>query len=368
MKHTWIELDLGALRDNIARLRAALRPDTEIIFVVKSDAYGHGMLPIAECAVSCGIRWLAVSHMDEARLLRQRLPEPSILVLGVIWPEDVSEALDLNIIPLVVSDKHGQALGREAAARGQRLPCHAKIDTGMGRIGLDWASAADAIQRLSQHPGLNIAGACTHFAFTNGSGKVFTDTQAERFTVVTEACQQRGVPLPFCHMSHSGLLPRAQWHLDAVRTGIVLFGYGAKDMRPVLHWKTRVIQVKPVLAGFNVSYAGGYTTATATHIATLDVGYADGYPRLLSNKGHVLIRGQRHPVAGRVTMNMIMVDLGPETAVTEGDVATLIGTDGEAAVWADEIAKLCRTIPYEILTSIRTDEKRVRKSEPPNPA
>jgi alanine racemase len=241
----------------------------------------------------------------------------------------------------------------------RKLDVHIKIDTGMGRLGVPWDQAAATCERIAQLPGLRVAGICTHLASVELKKPSLGPTQIERFQGITQELARRGLAKLFKHVASSrGIQYHMDWDLDAVRPGIILYGYGAgeKDMRirtqPILQWKTRVVQVKAVPAGAAIGYYSTYTTPTPTNIATLSAGYADGYHRALSNKGFVLIRGQRCPVVGRVSMNWITVDVGPQSDAKAGDEAVLIGRQGTEAIWADELARLARTIAYEILTSI----------------
>ena len=365
--HTWVELDLQALADNIGALCAALAGRSEIIFVVKANAYGHGLAPVARSAWANGVRRYAVVHIDEAQALRYLLPDADILIVGVLDAADAVQAVRANIVPVIVSAEHARALGAKAASANLRLRCHAKIDTGMGRLGFPWETAAETIAGLAGEPGLAIEGLCSHFASSDSHDRTFAETQIGRFRRVIEECRSRGLPPGYCHIANSGaVLGDAGWDFDGVRAGILLYGYGrhpapARELRtrPFLAWKTRVVMVKPVPAGFPVSYDSTHVTARPTHIATLDVGYADGYSRLLGNRGSVLIRGRHRPVVGRVTMNLTTVDLGPERDAAEGDEAVLIGADGAESIWADEVAGWRGTISYEVLTNIRTEDRRL---------
>lgn len=364
MKNTWIELDLNILRSNIGALKRVLRTGANIILVVKSEAYGHGLCEVVRSAWSAGVKMFAVAHVDEGTRLRGILPQAKIIIVGVVSPDDVPEILHENLIPLIVSEGHARSLAKKAAGQLRAVQCHAKIDTGMGRIGFPWESAADVVTRLSHTPGLKITGLCTHFASADNEENGFADIQAARFYQVWKSCRENGMPVMFRHISNScGILRSTTWDMDGVRPGILIYGYGKTfegrtvECRPFLHWKTRLLQVKAVPADFPVSYDSTFTTREPTRLGTIDVGYADGYSRRLSNKGVVLIRGRRCPIVGRVTMNLTVVDLGNGGGEEEGDEVVLIGSQGTASVWADEIARWCDTIPYEILVGIRADTR-----------
>lgn len=359
MKRSWVEVDLGMLADNLRRCREGVAPGTEIVFVVKADAYGHGAAPVAARAFAAGVRWFAVAYVEEALEVRAVLPDARILVLGAAEPEDVPALQAHGIIPVVVGQEHGRALGAAAAAQGIRLSVHLKIDTGMGRLGVEWPEAVAAYRELAAHPGLDIQGVCSHFAASELDHPAPAEQQAERFRRFEAQRKEIDSRELMRHLSNSrASLYFSDWDYDAVRPGISLYGYCCEDermrfrTRPILQWKANVVRVKPVPAGYRVGYDSTYTTPAPTTLAVLCVGYADGYLRWLSNRGAVLIRGRRCPVAGRVSMNWLTVDAGPEADVQPGDEAVLIGRQGTEAIWADELAELCGTIPYEILTSI----------------
>lgn len=360
-RNAWIELDLGVFRENLRALQGALAAGTQIVLVVKANAYGHGMTAVARQACASGVSWFLVSRMDEAVELRQALPDVHILLLGAAWPSDIDELTAHRITPVLVSEEQSGALATEACRRQVTLGCHAKIDTGMGRLGFAWENAAQTLARLKKAGGLAIEGLATHFASAGRPGDPFAALQEDRFRQVVDECDRHGLEGLFKHISNSAAFGvHAPWDLDGVRLGIVAYGYGKASQKraathPFLQWKSRVVQVKSVPAGFPVSYLGTHVTTAPTWLATVDVGYSDGFPRLLSNKGCVLVGGRRAPVVGRVTMNFITVDVGPEGGVRSGDEVVLIGRQGREALWADELARWCQTIPYEILTNIRSD-------------
>ncbi|QHI68329.1 alanine racemase [Tichowtungia aerotolerans] len=361
MNHSWVEINLGQLRKNIRSIRSAVNPGPEIIFVVKADAYGHGLLPIAQAASEESVRWFTVAYLDSAIALREILPEAHLLVMGYIDPQQIDLLFENRILPIITDLEHGLALASEARSRRKVLDVHLKIDTGMGRLGVQWDDVAGAMEKLNSAGGLNVTGVCSHFAKVEPNAPVDATLQAERFKVAMECVP----PTAFKHLSSSrAALYFPEWDFDGVRQGIDLYGYGAADpagrflTSPILEWKTRVVQVKSVPPGFPVGYYGTHTTEYPTQIATVAVGYADGYNRSLSNRGDVLIGGRRCAVVGRVSMNWITVDVGPDANVKVGDVVTLIGRQGEEAIWASELSQICRTIPYEILTSINSSLKR----------
>jgi alanine racemase len=264
-----------------------------------------------------------------------------------------------RILPVIVSEEHGQLLAGAAQQSGCRLNAHLKIDTGMGRFGLAWSEAVAAYERLALLPGLRVSGICTHFASVEPRKAALGLEQMERFqAIAAELIRQSREPL-FRHASSSRAFQYYRdWDLDGVRPGIVAYGYGANERgmrartRPILEWRTAVMQVKRVPAGFPIGYYSTHATTAPTVIATVACGYADGYHRSLSNRGFALVRGRRSAVVGRVSMNWITLDCGPDSEVAVGDEVVLIGRQGQESVWANDLARLGRTIAYETLTSI----------------
>jgi len=366
MENAFAELDLSVLTDNLRLVRGCLGIGSELIFVVKADAYGHGMLPVCRLAASKGVKWFAVAHMDEAMSLTDILPGVQVMILGAVRRDAVKELVARRIVSLILHEEQGLELAAEAASTASVLRCHVKIDTGMGRLGFIWDRAADSIARLSRVRGMEIVGICTHFASSDGPDVTYAQIQVARFHSVIEDCRKLGIAFPMRHVSNSGgfhCLPGCDY--EGVRCGIELYGYGPRSVdarivaRPFLQWKSAIAQVRKVPAGFMVGYGSTHTTARETNLATIDVGYADGYSRLLGNKAQVLIGGARVPVVGRVSMNLATVDVGPESAARAGDEVVLLGRQGGEAIWADEIARWCGTIPYEVLTGIRTKARYV---------
>ncbi len=357
---SWVEVDLGALRDNLRALRAALDPRAELIAVVKADAYGHGATLVARTAAAEGIRRFAVAHPQEAETVRAAVPAADILVIGAAPPSFVPQAIERGITLAAADLEHARALDAAARRAGGRVAVHAKVDTGMGRLGFAWETADDEAGRLLDLPGLDVRGVFTHFASVTGGADDPAVRQMERFWPVVAALEARAGRRLFRHASNSAAcLWHPEWDLDGVRPGIALYGYGAREptgrfqTRPVLQWKTRIAQVRRVPAGFPVGYDSTYVTPAPTALAVLAAGYADGYLRALSGRGIVLIGGRRCPVRGRVSMNWITADAGPDARVAAGDEAVLIGRQGGAEIWADELAALAGTISYELLTNLR---------------
>lgn len=361
-RNAWIELDWNDLCRNLLSIGSVLKPSTSIIMVVKANAYGHGMSVVSKHAYACGVRWFLVARLDEAIALRAVLPDANILLLGAVWATDLPELQRFQIIPVLIGEEQALVLAEAAREAGVSLVCHVKIDTGMGRFGFPWDQAARLMTGLQRGGGLDIRGITMHFASAGKVGDAFTALQASRFQDVLAGCREGGLDGLFRHVSNSAaFLAHPEWDLDGVRVGILAYGYGGRrsgarvHTDPFLKWKTRVVQVKHVPAGFPVGYLSTHVTSEPTWLATIDVGYSDGLSRLMSNKGQVLVAGRRAQVVGRVTMNFTTIDIGPQGGVKAGDEVILIGTQGGESLWADDLARWCQTIPYEILTNIRSD-------------
>lgn len=359
VKNTWVEVDLGKLSANIAAVRGGLRPETKLVFVVKANAYGHGLREVARHAAREGVGWFAVAYVEEALIVREVAPDAEIVVMGAVLPEDVPLLHEKAILPVLVDTRHGQALSAAAVRLGVRLRCHVKVDTGMGRFGIPWQTAVEDFHELDRLPGLSISGICTHFSSVEVARPSMGPEQVERFREITEQLGRSSNEPLMRHVSSSRAFQCfPDWDFDGVRPGIIMYGYGARTpglravTEPVLQWKTRVMMVKRVPARFPIGYYSSYTTPAETCIATIAAGYADGYHRLLGNRGFALVRGRRYPVVGRVSMNWITLDVGLESGVEVGDEVVLIGAQGHESFWADEMARMARTIAYEMLTAI----------------
>jgi alanine racemase len=373
---SWVEVDAGRLRANAEAIQGSLA-GADLMAVVKADAYGHGLGPAAAALAGGGVARFAVAYPAEALAVRRAVPDArQILVLGVAQTADVPHLLANRITPVVVSSSHARALADAAAAAGGRLGVHLKLDTGMGRLGFICPAETEQAVAVLGLPGLSVEGVCTHFSMVEPVKKpTAARSQTDKFRQAVGVIEAAAGRRLFRHMSSSRaalLLPDCDQ--DAVRVGIALYGYGAseEDQRfataPVLSWKSRVIQVKAVPAGFAVGYYASYKTPAPADIAVISCGYTDGYQRHLGNKGQVLIGGKRRPVVGRVSMNWIAADLGADSGVRPGDEVVLIGRQGGEEIWADELARHCSTIPYEILTGISRQIERRTVGEPETPA
>lgn len=361
MPHAWVEIDLPAVRANLRELRKLLPQATEVIAMVKGNAYGHGAVPISRCVSEAGATHLGVAFISEGITLREAGIEMPLLVLGSFVPEECEAILDHRLTPAVSDMRQGKALSRAASERGATVSLHVKIDTGMGRLGIDYKKAPYFIRNLERLPGLRVEGIYTHLATADEADPSFSHLQLRRFASVTRALERESLFVPFRHAANSAgcLNFPDQTSFNAIRPGLVLYGLYPSDetrrtisLSRALSFRSRVVQVKSVPRGTFISYGRTYRTPQVSWIATVSVGYADGYPRSLGNKAQVLIRGKRYPVVGNVTMDHIMVDLDQDGMIQPGERVTLIGKDGSEEITAEELADLSGTIHYEVTTRI----------------
>lgn len=358
----WAEIDLDALRGNIREIRRITNSRAQVMAVVKADAYGHGAGQVSRAALQSGAAWLGVSLLQEALELRRQGIEAPVLIFGFTPDEDAEEVVSNGISQTVFTREAALALAAAARKLGRQARVHIKIETGMGRIGFPaTGETVELIARLARLPNLEIEGIYTHFASADDPGKSYAEQQFMKLQQVLKQLAARGVYIRWRHCANSpAVIELPYTHLDLVRPGIILYGLypspaaprGLIALKPVMSLKARVVLVKEVAAGASIGYGCTYVARAATRIATLPLGYADGYSRLLSNKAEVLVRGRRAPVAGRVCMDQLMVDVGQIPGVKPGDEAVLIGRQGDGEVTADELADHIGTISYEIVARI----------------
>ena len=360
MRPTRAVVDLAQIRHNIQALRSCVAGNVRQMAVVKADAYGHGAVPVAQAALATGAEWLGVATVAEGRELRDAGITAPVLVLGPIPAEDAAPAVAGDLAVTVCSRRGAAQLAAGAAQAGATAAVHVKVDTGMGRLGVEAETTAEFATWLVNQPGLELQGVCSHFASADESDLTFARVQLGRFIGVLAALGQRGVEVPLRHMANTAatlVLPES--HLDLVRNGIGIYGLRPSpevppvvELQPALRWETAICHLKTVPPDTPVSYGCTFRTARESRIATLPVGYADGYPRLLSNRGRVVVRGHLAPVVGRVCMDMILADVTDVPGVADDEPVLLIGREGTAEVSADDIAGLCGTINYEVTCAI----------------
>jgi alanine racemase len=364
-----IEVSRGALAHNIALFRRLLSPGTALMAVVKANAYGHGLQQVAGVCVSSGVEMLGVHTADEVIALRRQGVSLPIMVMGYLAPKQVAEVVDPGVHVLLSSYQVLEALGAHGRRLGISPPVHVKVDTGTHRQGVNPGDVA-ALAAAARDAGLTVAGIATHFAnIEDTTDHSYAYLQLERFREAVTAVQERVGRVRWVHAacSAAALLFR-EADFGMVRVGISLYGHwpsketylswllehgrdGVK-LEPALAWRVLVGQVKDVEAGAPVGYGLTYRPTRASRIAVLPVGYAEGYPRALSNRARVLVHGRAAPVIGRVCMNVVMVDVTDVPDVRDGDVVTLIGSDGAERVTAEELAENAGTINYEILARL----------------
>lgn len=369
---TWAEVSLVTLRENFRAVQEHVGPKVAICGVVKADGYGHGATECALALEAEGAPWLGVTDAAEGRALRSAGIWTRILLMTGIWKGEEDGIVSHNLTPTVWETWHVDLLEKAAKKQQVNLPVHLKVDTGMNRLGATIARLPELCEKLATSQNLHLEGISTHFA----SAEVLDSEDAPRQEMLFEEAlavlARHGLRPPLVHMSNSAAVSaRPETWKTMVRPGILLYGYslpttggaptGESPLRltPVLTWKTRVLTVKQVAAGEAVGYMGTYVTKERTRIAVLPVGYADGYPRLLSNRARVIVRGEYAPVVGRVSMDLTTVDVGHLPEVAVGDEVILIGGNNGKNVDAVELARLCETVPYEILCGISQRVPRV---------
>ncbi len=371
IRPTWAEINLDHLRYNLQEIqRINSSKFKKICAVVKADGYGHGAVEVARTALSCGASYLGVAFLDEALELREKGITAPILILGFTPENQFDTILEHDITQTIYDLRSAVALSEKAVKYDKKAKIHIKIDTGMGRIGFYPDSpSVSQIRKIFSLKNLIVEGIFTHFARADEWDRSFTEKQFQLFTKTVNLIEGKDFKIPLKHVANSaGILEFPNTHLDMVRAGIIIYGLYpsnevAKDrisLKPIMSLKTRVSHVKILPAGKPISYGGTYTTTGPSRIITLPVGYADGYSRLLSAKGEVLIKGQRAPILGRICMDQCIVDgTNINGDINSGDEVTLIGKDGNEEISVEEIAEHIGTINYEITCNISKRVPRV---------
>jgi alanine racemase len=377
----WAEVDLKAYAHNISELKRITRPAASLMAVVKANGYGHGATEVARVALQNGAELLGVARINEAIQLRNAGLEAPVLIFGYCPPKLAESLIDYDLTQTVYSLETATALAAHASRRGKKIKIHLKADSGMGRLGFLLGGPAagnssealqniavrevEAIARLSS---LEMEGIFTHFATSDSSDKSYANQQLERFMDFIDRLARSGFAPPLKHAANSSaLIGMPESHLDMVRPGIATYGLypsdevdkSIVDLKPVMTLKSRIIHLKKVPAGFNISYGITYQTKKPTTIATVPVGYADGFNRLLSSRGHMLVHGQRVPVVGRICMDLTMLDVGTLSGVAVDDEVVVFGGGENIAITADELASSLNTINYEIVSSITARVPRI---------
>ncbi|MEW6408851.1 MAG: alanine racemase [Nitrospirota bacterium] len=359
MRPTCAEINLEALSHNLAEVRRMIG-NRGILAVVKASAYGHGAVPVAKRLELERVEAFGVAIFEEGIELREGGISKPIIVLTGLNHDEVESAIHHNLTPVVYNLDSARYISEISDRLGRKTNIHVKVDTGMGRLGFRVDDAVDAILKISGFNSINIEGILTHFADADLADKEYANLQVKLFREVVDKLSKYGIDIPLHHAANSAAIIDYEPALfDMVRPGIMLYGYFPSnevrrrvDLKPVLSLKSKVISLKRVPAGTSISYGRTFITRRESLIAGIPLGYADGYSRLLSNNGEVLIRGKRAPVAGRICMDIFMADVTDIDGVSEGDEVVLIGKQGNEQITADDIALRTGTISYEVLCSI----------------
>ncbi|MGN8800101.1 alanine racemase [Candidatus Merdisoma sp. HCP28S3_D10] len=356
-------VDLDAIEDNFEAMKANLKENTRIAAVVKANGYGHGAVPIARMIEDKDYLWgFAAATIEEAVELRKNGICKPILILGYVFPEDYPELVRLDIRPTVFRLDMARELSEEAIRQGKEVRVHIKLDTGMSRIGFaDTEESVKMVCEIGKLPGIILEGLFTHFSKSDETDKTATEKQLARYRAFCAACEAAGAKFQIHHCSNSaGIIDLPEANLDMVRAGITVYGLYPSDevkkelvpLRPAMEMKSHIVHVKKIAPGTEVSYGGIYTAESTRKIATVPVGYADGYPRSLSNKGCVLVAGKRAPICGRVCMDQMMVDVTEIPEAVPGMEVTIFGKDGEEFLSVDELAELSGRFNYEFVCDL----------------
>ena len=376
MRATRAIIRLDHFRHNIAQIRRAIRRADGtyplICLAVKADAYGHGIAPVGLAAARCGVDYLAVATVDEGIELRDAGSLLPILLYGLPTPEEIAPVVTHGITPILSDAEQIELFSAEAARQHTHVPVHLKVDTGMGRIGCRPDDGPRLARMVSASGALALGGVCTHFAASDSDDRAYTIEQIATFERFLTRLRAEGIAPGIVHAANTGgVLAHPESWYDMVRPGILAYGYYPSDclerlydVRPMMELRSRVVFIKEVEPGDAISYGMTWRAPDRTHIGTIPVGYADGYNRLLSNRGHVSIDGTRYPVVGRVCMDQLMVDLGADCTVRRYDEAILFGY-GDGVPSAEDIARICGTIPYEVTCGISKRVPRVYADRDP---
>lgn len=367
MRPTRAEIDARALRNNLKGIRNKVKPHVKVMAIVKANAYGHGIVEVSKILADEQVDYLGVGFLEEGILLRNAGITRPILVLGGVLGEQTSQFLEHNLEITISSIELARRVDNEAGILGKKARVHLKIDTGMERIGVRAENALPFAPETAKLPNIELVGIYSHFATSDEKEKSFAHEQLQRFTNAVKAIEGAGIRIPLKHMANSGaILDIPEAYFNMVRAGIILLGvYPSREtsesvpLKPVLSLKSKVVFLKEVPAGRSIGYGRTYYTKEPTRIATIPVGYGDGYSRMLSHKVEVLIHGKRFHGVGTVCMDQIMVDVGNDKSIHVGDDVTLIGRDGTEEITPWDLAKKIGTNQYEVLCMIAARVPRV---------
>ena len=373
-KRTWAEINLDALAYNMRGIRKITDPHAKIMAVVKADAYGHGVVGCAKTLLENGADRFAVATLDEAIELRREFPDVPIMILGSSMGEEAEDIIRNNIIANVYTEEFARELSDAAVRLGSTAKVHIKLDTGMSRIGFvitdgNNGEALDEIARIYKMPGIEVEGIFSHFSTSDEADESYTRLQFKRFIAICDSLKERGIDIPIRHICNSAaIMMYPEYHLDMVRPGIILYGMYPSDevdkkrlpLKYVMSLRALITYVKDIEAGRGVSYGKKYIAGGDERIATVPIGYADGYSRLLTGKAEIAVGNQRFPVLGRICMDQCMINVTSGHNVKRGDEALIFG---EGAVTVDDIAGWLGTINYEITCMLSRRIPRVYKRQ-----
>lgn len=354
---TWAEVDLDAIAHNVQAVKAFVGTSTELIASVKANAYGHGLGPVARTAVEAGAKYLAVHRIQAAVALREAGISAPILLLGHTLPSGIDLMLKHSITPTLVDWETARLFSVSADSP---IAVHIKVDTGMSRFGLEPEKVLDFVQYVAELPHLNIEGVFSHFAAADVLDLGFATEQLALFLSILDSINDLGYEIPLPHICNSaGIVNMPEAHLSAVRPGILIYGMTPSvethpifSLQPALTLKSTVIHVRDLAPGSTISYGRTFTTRVPIRVALVSLGYGDGYPRLISNRGEVLIHGQRAPIRGRICMDQFVTEVTHIDGVTVGDEVVALGRQEEALISPEEVATWADTINYEITTGL----------------
>jgi len=356
-----ITIDLSALIHNLNQVKSLVARGTRIMGIVKSDAYGHGLIPVSKTLEKNNIDCLGVANLYEALELRQKgIRTPVVILSGIRTRDEAREVVEKELIPVIYDLTTAEIVARESEKQGKKTPVHVKVDTGMGRLGISFSETGPFLQNISALKSLDIEALTSHLSSADEKESNYTHMQITRFKKAIEAGRSMGFQLPYNSLANSaGIMGYKDAHFEMVRPGIILYGglpspefSSPVPLRPVMHFKGQILQISDLPDRTPVGYGRTFHTKGPCRVAVLSVGYADGLPRSLSNKGHVIVGGKKAPIVGRVSMNLTAIDITGIKDVETGDEAVILGTQGEQTITGDDMAGNAGTISYEVFCSV----------------
>lgn len=356
-----LTIDLSALVHNLDQIRALIGQGIKIMGIVKSDAYGHGLLPVSQTLERNGIDCLGVAYLHEALDMRNEgIRLPIVILCGIQTKNEAREVVDKDLTPVLFDMTAAETLARESAKQGKRTRIHVKVDTGMGRLGISQGGIAPFIRKIAALKDLELEALTSHLSSADERDGDFTGDQLKNFKKAIKTARSLGLDLPSNNLANSaGIMGHKQAHLEMVRPGIMLYGglpspefKSPVTLRTAMHFKGRVLQIRELPDRTPVSYGRTYFTEGPRQMAVLSAGYGDGLPRSMSNRGNVLIKGKKAPIAGRICMNLTICDITGLVDVKPGDEAVFLGSQGDETITGDDMARWAGTISYEVFCSI----------------